>query len=91
MLKGFVALHEMTAADADGGEEEVWQVIKALGYDKQLQLNQASIRTYILCVSIQQIRFSVLVPTYVRKYWQGCQTVILIVFCIFSCLFVLFL
>ena len=39
-LKGFLALHEMSAADEEGGEEEVWQVLKALGYDRQLHLNQ---------------------------------------------------
>ena len=42
-LKGFIALHEMTAADEEGGEEEIWQVMKALGYNKQLQLSQASV------------------------------------------------
>ena len=39
-LDGFLQLHEMTAADEEGGEEELWQVLRALGYDKQLQLNQ---------------------------------------------------
>lgn len=57
-MKGFVALHEMTAADADGGEEEVWQVIKALGYDKQLQLNQASIHLVsMMCIPFNKSDF----------------------------------
>lgn len=42
-LAGFLALHEMTACDEDG-EEELWQVMKALGYNKQLQLSQVSQR-----------------------------------------------
>ena len=40
-LKGFLALHEMTASD-EGGEEELWQVVKALGYNGQLQLHQVT-------------------------------------------------
>lgn len=43
-VKGFLQLHEMSAADEEGGEEEVWQVLKALGYNKQLQLYQACLR-----------------------------------------------
>lgn len=37
-LEGFLALHEMTGADEEGGEEEVWQVLMTLGYNNQLQL-----------------------------------------------------
>lgn len=39
-LKGFLALHEMAAADEEGGEEELRQVVNGMGYDKQLHLNQ---------------------------------------------------
>lgn len=41
-LRGFLALHEMTAIDEEGGEEELWQVLQGLGYNRQLQLNQVS-------------------------------------------------
>lgn len=39
-LKGFLALHEMAAADEEGGEEELRQVVGGMGYDKQLRLSQ---------------------------------------------------
>ena len=40
-LKGFIDLHIMTAEDPEGGERELWVVMAALGYNHQLQLNQA--------------------------------------------------
>ena len=42
-LKGFIGLHEMAAADEEGGEEELRQVISGMGYDKQLRLSQVCI------------------------------------------------
>lgn len=39
-LKGFLTLHEMAAADEEGGEEELRQVVSGMGYDKQLLLNK---------------------------------------------------
>ena len=47
-LDGFLALHEMTAADEEDGEEELWQVMKALGYDRQLQLSQVMLSEFHL-------------------------------------------
>ena len=41
-LKGFLALHVMTAEDEEGGEGEVWEVLNTMGYNKQLQLDQVS-------------------------------------------------
>ena len=38
-LKGFLDIHVMTASD-DEGEEELWEVLTAMGYNKQLQLDQ---------------------------------------------------
>jgi hypothetical protein len=40
-LKGFLSLHEMAAADEEGGEE-LGQVVRGMGYNKDLQLNQVS-------------------------------------------------
>ncbi len=39
-LKGFLALHEMTATDEEGGGEELWEAMECLGYNKQLKLVQ---------------------------------------------------
>ena len=32
----------MTVCDEEGGEEEVWEVLSSLGYNRQLQLDQVS-------------------------------------------------
>ena len=49
-LDGFLALHRMAAGDEEGGEEELWEVMRGLGYDRQLQLNQvhSNIRSMVL-------------------------------------------
>ena len=41
-LKGFLDLHVMTAEDEEGGVSEIWEVLDAMGYNKQLQLDQVS-------------------------------------------------
>lgn len=49
-LKGFLDLHEMTANDQDGGEGELWDILSAMGYNKQLQLDQVTILQCIATV-----------------------------------------
>ena len=39
-LKGFLDLHVMTAEDEEGGEGEIWEILDAMGYSKQLRLDQ---------------------------------------------------
>ncbi len=37
---GFLSLQEMAAGDEEGGESELWQCLRAMGYDRQLKLRQ---------------------------------------------------
>ena len=45
-INGFIDLHTLTANDENEGETEIWNILKNMGYNKQLQLNKVS---YFLC------------------------------------------
>ena len=42
-LKGFLDLHEITANDEEGGEAELWTIMEAMGYNRQLKLNKVTL------------------------------------------------
>ena len=42
-LKGFYSLHALTAADSEGGVEELRAILTAMGYDRNLRLRHVSV------------------------------------------------
>ena len=51
-LKGFLDLHAMTANDEEGGEDELWDVLQSMGYNKQLKLVMVSYCMPRICLMI---------------------------------------
>ena len=49
-LKGFYSLHTLTAADSEGGVEELRAILAAMGYDRKLRLRHVSVVHVCACV-----------------------------------------
>ena len=49
-LKGFYSLHTLTAAESEGGVEELRAILAAMGYDRKLRLRHVSVESSVVCV-----------------------------------------
>ena len=76
-LKGFLDLHAMTANDEEGGEDELWDVLQSMGYNKQLKLVMV-ISYYMpgICMLMTDILLASLadgqeLKSYIQEHYRG--------------------
>ena len=57
-INGYIDLHTLTANDENEGETEIWNILKCMGYNKQLQLNKVRHFLYTIETNVMTLQSS---------------------------------